>query len=95
MVPAKIYHKLLDRKRSHLDPLLRINQNGFCSGRSTLAQTVTFRRLIEGAEAKQLQAIITLADFSKAFDSIHREKLMEVLSAYGIPKKIADAINIL
>ena len=48
-----------------------------------------------GVKAKQLLAVITSVDFSKAFDSIQREKLMEILPAYGMPKKIVDAINIL
>ena len=86
VIAAKIYNKmLLERIRPHLDPLLRINQNGFRPGRSTLAQILALRRLIEGIKAKQLPAVITFVDFSKAFDSIHREKLMEILSAYGVP----------
>ena len=93
---AKIYNKiLLDRIRPHLDPLLRVNQNGFRTGRSTLPQILTLRRLIEGIKEKQLPAILTFVDFSKAFDSIHRGKLMEILKAYGIPTKIVDAISIL
>ena len=39
---AKIYNKiLLDRIRPHLDPLLRVNQNGFHTGRSKLPQILT------------------------------------------------------
>lgn len=53
------------------------------------------RRLIEGIKDKRLLAILTFVDFSKAFDSIHRGKLIEILKAYGIPKKIVDAISIL
>ena len=43
----------------------------------------------------QLQAVITFVDVSKAFGSIHREKLMGILSAYGAPEKIVDAVNML
>ena len=86
---------LLERKSYILDLLLLINQNGFRSGGSTIAQIVIFRRLIEGAKAKQLQSVITFVDFKKAFDSIHRGKLMEILSVYGVPKNIVDAISIL
>ena len=96
VVAAKVYNKLLlERIRCHLDPLLRINQNGFRPGRSTLSQITTLRRLIEGVKSKQLQAVITFVDFKKAFDSIHRGKLMEILLAYGVPKKLVDAIHIL
>ena len=72
-----------------------MNQNGFRTGRSTLPQILTLRRFIEGIKEKQLPAILTFVDFSKAFDSIHRGKLMEILKAYGIPTKIVDAISIL
>ena len=93
---SKIYNKmLLFRIRPQLEPILRINQNGFRPGRSTLSQILVLRRLIEGIKAKQLTAVITFVDFKKAFDSIHRGKLMEILSAYGIPDKIVVAINIL
>ena len=85
----------LERKSSILDLLLWINQNGFRSGGSTIAQIVILRRLIEGAKAKQLQSVITFVDFKNAFDSIHRGKLMEILSVYGVPKNIVDAISIL
>ena len=72
VVAAKIYNKLLlERIRSHLEPLLRINQNDFHTGKSTAAQIVTLRRLIEGVKATQSQAVITFVDFKKAFDSIH------------------------
>jgi len=30
--------------------------------------------------------------FRKAFDSIHRERMVHILSAYGIPPKIVAAI---
>ena len=57
VIAAKIYNKiLLNRIRKHLDPLLRINQNGFRAGRSTLAQILVLRRLIEEIRGKQLPA---------------------------------------
>ena len=88
VIAAKMYNKLfLERIRSHLDPLLRTNQNGFC-------QIVTLRRMIKVFKVKQSQAVITFVDFKKAFDSIHQVKLMKILSTYGVPKKIVDAMSI-
>ena len=43
----------------------------------------------------KLQSVITFVNFKKAFDSIHRGKSIEILSVYGVPKKIIDAISIL
>ena len=95
VVAAKIYDKLLlERIRSHLDPLPRINQSDFRPGSSTVAQTVTLRRLTEGVKAKQLQATITSVNFKKGFNSIHLGNLMEIRSAYGVLKKIVDAVSI-
>ena len=34
-------------------------------------------------------------DFSKAFDSIHREKILKILLSYGIPTKTVKAISML
>ena len=50
---------------------------------------------LEGVRAKNLQAIILFVDFTKAFDSIHRGKMEEILLAYGIPKETVAAITIL
>ena len=70
---AKVVNKMmLNRIQPVLDPYLRPNQNGFRPGRTTAAQILALRRIIEGVKARNLPAIITFIDFSKAFDSIHR-----------------------
>ena len=44
---------------------------------------------------KNLQTTLIFVDFTKAFDSIHRGKMEQILLAYGIPKETVAAITIL
>eukprot|EP00111_Clytia_hemisphaerica_P008042 TCONS_00023424-protein len=74
-IAAKIYNKLLlNRIRSKVEPILRKNQNGFRSGRSTLTQIQSLRRILEEARNFNLDAILVFVDFKKAFDSVDRDK---------------------
>lgn len=85
-IAAKIYNLLLlNCIRPEMEGILRRNQNGFRQNRSTVGQLLTVRRIIEGVNAKNLQAVLVFVDFSKAFYSIHRGKLEEILLAFGIP----------
>ena len=71
---AKTYIRvLLEWLRFHTNPKLRNNQNGIRKERSTVAQILTLRRLVEGIKSKNLPAFITFVDFHKAFDSTHLE----------------------
>ena len=91
---AKMYNRLiLNRIRSVIDPKLRYNQNGFRPKRTTVAQVLALRRIIEGVKANHLPAVITFIDFSKAFDTIHRGKMIKILKAYGIPPTLLRAIE--
>ena len=74
---------------------MRKNQNGFRKGRTTTGQILTIRRLIEGIKSHNLEASLLFVDFSKAFDSIDRTKLEQILYAYGIPAKVVQAIMML
>ena len=50
---------------------------------------------MEDVKENNLEASLIFVDFSKAFDSIHREKMAQSLKSYGIPMKIINAIMIL
>ena len=58
-----------------------------------MGKIVALRRLLEAVRRRQLSAVITFIYFKKAFDSIHRCKLMTILRAYGIPERILQAIS--
>ena len=87
------YYK--NRIEPKIDNILRKNQNVFRRNRSTTSQILTIRRILEGLRAKNLLATLLFVDFTKAFDSIHRGKLEQILLAYGLPKETVAAITIL
>ena len=95
-IAAKIYNALLrNRIEPKIDNILRKNENGFLRNRSTTSQILTIRRILEGVRAKNLQATLIFVDFTKAFDSIQRGKMEQILLAYGMPKETVAAITIL
>ena len=87
-IAAKIYNALL---RNLIEPkienILRKNQNGFRRNRYTTSQILTIRRILEGVRAKKLEATISFVDFNKAFDSIHRGKMEQILLSIYYQKK--------
>ena len=90
-VGAKFCNRMLhDRLRPHTDPKLRNGQNGFRNGRSTVAERLALRRLVERITSKNLPASITFVDFRKTFDSTYRGKLMELLGAYSVAVQNVD-----
>ena len=63
--------------------------------RSTLYNIITLRRIIEGIKLKNLSLAMVFIDFSKDFDSIHRDRMFQILSAYGIPGSIIKSIRLI
>ena len=95
-IAAKIYNALLRNcMEPKIDNILRKNQKGFRRNKSTTSQILTIRRILEVVRAKSLQATLLFVDFTKAFDSIHRGKMAQILLAYCLPKETVAAITIL
>ena len=95
-IAAKIYNALIrNRIEPKIDNILWKNQNGFWRNRSTTSQILTTHRILEGVRAKNLQETISFVDFTKAFDSTHREKIEQILLAYCQPKETVAAIMVL
>ena len=94
-IAAKIYNALVcNRIELKIEKILWKNQNGFQRNRSTTSEILTIRRIL-GVHAKNLEATLLFIDFSKAFDSIDRQKMEQILLTYGLPKQIVAAITML
>ena len=60
-----------------------------------ISQILSIRRILKSVRAKNLQATLLFVNFTKAFNSIHRGKMEQILQAYGLPKETVAAITIL
>jgi len=88
-VPGKIFNRvILDRMRQEVDKKLRHEQAGFRQHRSCADQIATLRIIIEQLLEWNSSLYMNFIDFEKAFDSIDREVLWQVMKHYGIPDKL-------
>ena len=63
---AKIYIIMTFNKiRPLIDPHMRVNQCGFCLNKTTVAQDLSLRRIIEGARKKNLPAVLSFIKYLK------------------------------
>ena len=60
-----------------------------------MSQILCLRRLIEESNLSELDLALVFVDFSKAFDSVDRSKMFEILKLYGIPDQIIAAIKVM
>ena len=93
-IPGKIYCQvILNRMRDAVDKELREQQAGFRPKRCCAEQIFTLRRIIEKCNEFQTPLAIRFIDFTKAFDSIHRPSLWNIMRTYGIPPTVISAIE--
>jgi exonuclease III len=89
---AKLYNRVLLRRLQCLDKHLLPNQCGFREGRGTVEQILAARLLIDRCRSRKSTSTIVFVDFSKAFDSINRDALRQILLLYGVAAPLVNAI---
>lgn len=93
-VPGKVFNRIiLNRMREKVDPKLRDQQAGFRKGRSCTDQISTLRIILEQSSEWNSSLYITFIDYEKAFDSVDRETIWNLLRHYGVPSKIVNIIR--
>jgi hypothetical protein len=92
----KIFTRILAwRLRKFVDRLVNRRQYGFVPGR-TIHEVIDLLEAAKEVCSKKgelTQAQVLLLDFAKAYDSLDRDFLMEVLAAKGIPPKTLAIIR--
>ena len=94
-ISYKIYMTLLKNKIEHhlkINDEMLENQAGFTAGARVEDNLVILNYLKQEAQKRKDKLIITGIDFSKAYDSIKRHKIIEVLKEYKIHEAIIDSI---
>ena len=79
-IAAKVYITLLPNNiQPKVEKILRKNQNSFQRNHSITSQILTIGQIIEEIHVKNAEATLLFVDFSKAFDSICRGKMEQIL----------------
>ncbi|KAK6736856.1 hypothetical protein RB195_019509 [Necator americanus] len=84
---------ILDRLIKHREETTRDEQAGFRPGRSTIDQMFIVRRVIEIWQRYSKPMQLAFLDYEAAFDSPHRGRLLNALSADGVPGKFVRLLN--
>ncbi|XP_078603943.1 uncharacterized protein LOC144877771 [Branchiostoma floridae x Branchiostoma japonicum] len=94
-VASKILCRIiLNRTANTMEQKLRDNQAGFRRNRSCSDQIATLRIIVEQSTEFNSQLYAVFIDYEKAFDSVDRSTLWNILAHYGIPSKIINMIKV-
>jgi hypothetical protein len=81
---------LLSRLIPFVDEIIGYHQCGFRRNRSTTDQIFCIRQILEKKWESNGTVHQLFIDFSKAYDSIRREVLYNILIEFGIPRKLTN-----
>ena len=89
-VTSKIFCRmLLEQIKKGVDKKLQKDQQaGFQPKRSTTEQIFLLTNILEQESEWRVGLYAHFVDFEKAFDSVHRESLWNIMRSYGIPDKM-------
>ena len=76
------------RTKKGIDKKVREEQAGFPPTRSTTEQIFLLGNILEQANEWRAGLYVQFVDFDKAFDSRHRESLLNIMRSYGTPDKM-------
>ena len=83
-VTKTILHVLIRRLRKSISPQISRTQCGYVKGKGTRNATFMLRLLIEKAIDKHQDLYLCFIDYSKAFDKVRHENLIQMLKELNI-----------
>ena len=93
-VSGKVFCSIiLHRIRTAIDRRLREEQNGFQIRTFMHRSNFALRNILEQCKEWQTPLILNFVDFQKAFDSVDRVALWNILRICGLPEKIINLIT--
>jgi len=84
---------LLSRLIPYAEEIIGDQQCGFRRNRSTTHHIFCIRQIIEKKWEHNEAVHHLFIDFKKAYDSVRREALYNILTEFGIPKKLVRLIK--
>ena len=96
-IAGKIFARiLLNRLSTHITPeVISETQCGFRGSRSTVDMVFCLRQLQEKSIEQDRLLYMVFVDFTKAFDTVGRTGLWQLLGKYGCPEKCTTMIEAL
>ena len=85
---------LLPQLYPYLDKTIEKSQAGFLSGRYIAESTRLIYDIMHFTEVKNIDGILLLIDFGKAFDSLSWNFMYKVLSYFGFDEQLIDWIKL-
>ena len=93
-VAGKVLVMILEKRmREIIEPQLAEGQCGFRRGRGTVDQIFVTRMISEMAVQHRVMLYASFVDLSKAFDSVPRDKMWDMLRQLGIPEKLIRLVQ--
>ena len=93
-IPSKVLTRvILERMKNAIDQKLRDEQAGFRKDRSCTDQIATLRIIVEQTIEWQTPLYVCFIDFEKAFDSVDRDSIWNILRYYGVPGEMVKIIK--
>jgi len=91
---SKVFLKIVQKRLgAAIDELIAPEQAGFRIGKGCTDNIFALRNILEACEEWRCPIFINFIDFSKAFDSLHRDSIWKILQLYGVPDKITRILK--